>query len=145
MYVKWDPADGSAPTEFEFDPEDMMSRDAVLVEKEYGQPIEMWVNGLRAKEAKARRILLWWHMRQAHPQLPFKDVPDFRMRQMTVEMNVAELRELWKNIARSKMDEERRDQLQVAFETSIRDAMEREGIYEGEVTMDGPVNLPKPV
>jgi hypothetical protein len=148
MHVTWDPEDGNPPIEFEFDADDdLMSKEATLIEAEYGQPIEMWTNGLRGKEAKARRLMLWWHLRQSHPKLAFKDVPDFRMRQMKVEMNVGELQELWKQISKNRMSDERREQLEGAFETSIRDAMEREGIVTGDIVgEDGsPGNLLDPV
>lgn len=142
MHVTWDPEDGSGPTEFEFDPEDLLSKEAVRIEKEYGEPIEQFVNGLRIKEARARRILLWWHMSQAHPSLAFRDVPDFRMRQLKCEMNVAELQVLKDRLARTKMDDEQRERLDAAFEVDMRDAMEREGLLEGDL-VGSDVVLPK--
>jgi hypothetical protein len=145
MHVTWDPADGSETVEFDFDPdEDLFSKEAEDIEKLYGSPIEQWSNGLRMSEAKARRLLLWWHLRQAHRRLAFKDVPDFRLRQLKVEMSVSELQKLWKRLSQMKMDDDKADSLRQAFEIDIRDAMEREGVIVGDVVGEGLLsgNLP---
>jgi hypothetical protein len=141
MFVKYDPEDGSDPQEWNFDPDDVLRSEATAVEKAYGASWEEWLNKLRVKEAKARTVLLWHLFKQAHPKLKFEDVPDFRMRQMTVEMSVKELRELFDQMSRTKMDENVREQFQAMFDRDIADAMQREtGIYEGEVETG---NLPK--
>lgn len=146
MFVRWDPEDGSEPKVYDFDPDDVLSKEATAVEKAYGnQSWEVWLNNLRIKEAKARRVLLWHLMRRDHPNLRFEDTPDFRMRQVKVEMSVKELRELMARTEQMKLSEEAREQMRMAFEIDIRDAMQREtGVYEGEVTEEEP-NLPKPV
>ena len=143
MYVRWDPENGEPVREFDFDPEDTLRSDAKLVEKHYGKSWEVWLNNLRIKEADARTVLLWHLLRQEHRNLRFEDTPDFRMRQMKVEMSSAELRDLMKRTERMKLSDDERDQLRMAFEIDIRDAMEREtGVHEGEVVEAG--NLPKP-
>ena len=134
MHVTWDPEDGGEVIVLEFKPDDDLgSKEAEEIEKLFGQPIEQWVNELRMKSAKARRLLLWWMLRQNHRRLAFKDVPDFKLRQMKVEMDVAELQELWKRLSQTKMDEDRLDALRSAFEIEVRDAMEREGVLLGEI------------
>lgn len=143
MHVKWNPEDGTDPIEFEFDPEDVLSKEATEIEKAYdGDGWETWLNNLKAKEAKARRVLLWWYLRQTHHGLPFKDVPNFRMRQLKVEMSSSEIMELRERMARTKMDEGLRDRLDAAIEVDLRDAMAREGMVEGDI-VEGTVALPK--
>lgn len=134
MHVTWDPADGTEPATFTFDPEDLLSKEAVRIEKEYGQPIDQWTAKLQVKEAHARRVLLWWHLMQTHPHLQFRDVPDFRMRQLKVEMDVEELQRLSKRVQSMKLTDDQREQVAAALELDIREAMEREGgVVSGEV------------
>jgi len=144
MYVRWDPENGETPTEFDFDPEDLLKSEGKAIEKQYGKSVEVWLNQLRVKELTAREVLLWHLLRQTHKTLRFDDVPDFRLRQLKVEMSSAELRELQKRTERMKFTDDERDQLRQAFEVDIRDAMEREtGVVEGDITTEEP-NLPKP-
>lgn len=142
MQVTWNQEDGSPPVKFEFDPEDVYSKEAADIEKVYGDPWEQWLNGLRVKEAKARRVLLWHHLRQAHRGLTFKDTPDFRMRQLKVEMNSKEIIEIRDRMARTKMEDDTRERLNAAIEVDLRDAMAREGTLEGDI-VEEPTNLPK--
>ena len=144
MYVRWDPENGEPPREFEFDPEDLLKSEGKAIEKQYGKSVEQWLNQLRIKELAAREVLLWHLLRQEHKTLAFADVPDFRLRQMQVEMSSQELRDLMKRAERMKLTDEERDQLRGAFEIDIADAMQREtGVYEGEIATEEP-NLPKP-
>lgn len=143
MQVTWNQEDGSDPVVFEFDPEDVLSKEATDIEKVYGDPWEQWLNGLRVKEAKARRVLLWHHLRQTHRALPFKDTPDFRMRQMKVEMSSKEIMEIRDRMAKTKMEEDVRERLDAAIEVDLREAMAREGLIEGDIVEDGD-RLPKP-
>lgn len=135
MHITWDPEDGTDPVGFDFvADDDLMSDEAEEIEKAYGAPIEQWANGLRMKEVKARRLLLWWHLRQTHTRLALKDVPKFRPRQVKAEMSVAELQELWARLSKTKMDDDTMERLRSAFEIDVRDAMEREGtLVEGDV------------
>jgi hypothetical protein len=134
MHVTWDPEDGGDVVVLEFKPDDDLgSKEAEDIEKIFGAPIEQWMNELRMKSAKARRLLLWWMLRQNHRKLAFKDTPDFKLRQMKVEMDVQELQELWKRLSRMKMDEGKLDDLRAAFEVDVRDAMEREGVILGDI------------
>lgn len=143
MYVRWDPANGEPVREFDFDPEDVLRSEAKAIEKQYGKGWEQWLNALRIKEADARATLLWHLLKQEHKALRFEDVPDFRMRQMKVEMSSKELRELKARTEKMKWTEDERDQLRMAFEIDIADAMQREtGVLVGEITDEEP-NLPK--
>lgn len=142
MLVTFDPEDGTEPRTWEFDPDDVGRKDAEDIEHHFGQPWEMFVDALRVRNAKARGALLWYLLRQEHPRMPFKDTPNFKMRQMKVEMSSAELREVWKQISRTKVDEGTMEAFEAAFERDLQDALEREGkAYEGEI-VEAP-NLPK--
>ena len=142
MFVTFDKEDGTPPQEWVFDPEDVLSSEAKAIEKAYGGSWEQWINGLRMMEVKARIILLWHLIRQEHKSMRFEDTPDFRMRQVQVQMSVAELRALYERMAGSIRDEDIRDAFEAAFQRDIRDAMKREngGVIEGEI--EG-VDLPK--
>lgn len=146
MFVIYDPEDGNKPQEWEFDPEDVLRKEAQAIEKVYGQAWEAWLNGLRTREVKARTVLLWHLMRRDHPKLRFEDVPDFRMRQMRVELGVAELRALRDTLLKTKMSDDTREAVEAAMDRDITEAMEREatrtGVYEGEVEQEPPA-LPK--
>lgn len=145
MYVRWDPENGEDAREWAFDPEDLLKSEGKAIEKQYGKSVEVWLNQLRIKELGAREVLLWHLLRQEHKTLAFADVPDFRLRQLKVEMSSLELRELAKRTERMKLTEDERDQLRQAFEIDIADAMRREtGVYEGDIADEEP-NLPKPV
>jgi hypothetical protein len=144
MYVRWEPENGEPAREWDFDPEDLLKSEGKLIEKQYGKSVEVWLNQLRIKELGAREVLLWHLLRQDHKGLRFDDVPDFRLRQLKVEMSSPELRDLMKRTERMKLSDDEREQLRQAFEIDIRDAMEREtGTIEGEITTEEP-NLPKP-
>lgn len=145
MYVRWDPENGEPPQEWTFDPEDVLRSEASAIEKAYGgKSYEQWLNSLRIKEASARNVLLWHLLSQSGPRrIKFEDTPDFRLRQMKVEMSSKELRELMDRTNRMKLSDDERDQLRQAFEIDIADAMQREtGVYEGEISEEEP-NLPK--
>ncbi len=143
MHVTYNPELENEPThEWHFDPEDLLSKEAIAIEKEYGAPIDQWMNGLRTNEAKARRLLLWHLLREKNPRLQFRDTPDFRLRQFKVQMDVAELRKLRDRVSAMKMDEDQRETILNAIDVDIREAMEREtGVMEGEI--EEPANLPK--
>ncbi len=144
MFVTYDPElDGEPVREWHFDPEDMMSKEAIDIEKEYGAAIDQWMNGLRTNEAKARRLLLWHLLRETNPRLQIRDTPNFRLRQFKVQMDVAERRKRLERVGKMKMDADQQEMLTAAIEIDIREAMEREtGVIDGEI--DEPINLPKP-
>ena len=145
MLVIWDPEDGSEKQTWHFDPEDVPRKRATEIEKLYsGGGWDQWVVALQAGEIEARSILLWYMMTQVHPKLQFKDLPDFKVRQLKTEMTVEELRALWKRIKRMKLDADKMNDLETAFQVSLEDAAEREGLtldfefVEGQLAITGP-------
>jgi hypothetical protein len=152
MLVIWKPEDGSEDQTWMFDPEDVPRKRATEIEKLYsGGGYDQWVVALQAGEMEARAILLWYMMTQVHPKLQFKDLPDFRVRQLKTEMTVAELKDLWKRILRMKLDPDKMSDLKTAFEVSLEDAAEREGLdytfsfLDGDrLAIEGPSGEPIP-
>lgn len=138
MFVTWDPEDGSTPRVWEFKEDDVLKSEAIAIEKAMGGPqasYEMWFAQMRSGNMKARGILLWHLMRQEHRGLKYEDTPDFRKRQLKVEMSVVELRELKAQMGSTKMDEATKEMFDAQFDRDIRAAMEREtGVVEGDIT-----------
>lgn len=144
MDVTYDPEDGGEVRTWIFDPDDVLRSEATAIEKAYGGPWEQWINSLRVRDAKARGVLIWHLMKQDHPRLKFEDTPDFRMRQVKVEMSSAELREIYEQMARTKMDENIRDAFEAAFQRDYQDALMREGkAVDGELISNKGVAVPK--
>lgn len=134
MFVTFDPEDGSPVREWTFDPDDVLRSEAQAIEKAFGGPWEQWIAALRVKDAKARGVMLFHLLSQEHPKLRFEDTPDFRMRQMNVQMSSAELREVHDQMARTRMGEDLRDAFEAAYERDLQDALAREGkALEGEI------------
>lgn len=144
MFVTYDPEDGSEPTTWDFDPEDVSRKDGQAIEKAMGgdsASFDRWLDMVRAGNLTARTVLLWHLLKEKHPHLQFKDAPNFKKRQLQVQMSVAELRALKDQISRTKMDENTREVFEAAFDRDIRDAMEREtGVVEGEIEPLGKAN-----
>jgi len=145
MLVIWDPEDGSDKQTWEFDPEDVPRKRATEIEKLYTSGTwDQWIVALQSGEIEARAILLWYMMTQVHPKLQFKDLPDFKVRQLKTEMTVVELRDLWKRMVRMKLPAEQMEQMETAFQVSLEDAAEREGLtldvefVEGQLAITGP-------
>jgi hypothetical protein len=144
MLVIWDAEDGSEKQTWHFDPDDVPKRRAIEIERLYTNGgYDQWVAALQAGEFEARSILLWYMLTQVHPKLQYKDLPDFRVRQLKTEMTVEELRKLWKRILRMKLAPDKMADLEIAFETSLEDAAEREGLdlqfefVEGQLAIEG--------
>lgn len=134
MQVTFDPENGEPKQEWTFDPDDVLRSEATAIEKAYGEPWEAWVSSLQIRNAKARTVLLWHLIKQDHPRLKFDDTPDFRMRQLTVQMSSVELQTLYDQMARMKMNEDIRDAFEAAFQRDYQDALAREGkAIEGEI------------
>jgi hypothetical protein len=148
MLVIWDPEDGGDKQTWEFDPDDVPRKRAEEIETLYrksgGNNYDAWKVGLQSGEISARAILLWYMLTDVHPKLAFKDVPDFRVRQLKVEMTVAELKKLWTQ-AKRVVDPDDIDNLERAFRVSLEDAAEREGkdidisFNEGRLAIEGDV------
>lgn len=151
MFVKWDPEDGSNTEEWVFDAGDVPRKRATLIEKHFKGTWDQFVAGLMSGDIHARAVLLWYMLSHVHPVLRFEDVPDFRVRQLTVEMGVTELKDLWKRALRIKLEPEQREAFNAQFEEDMRDALKREGIDPSGFHIDGKVleiegapDLPKP-
>lgn len=147
MFVTFDARDGSDPVTWDFDPDDVTRKQGETIETAMGQvgnsPVsfETWLQLVQAGNMKARAILLWHLLRLTHPNLPFKDVPDFARKQLKVEMSVAELRALKDKISRVRMDDQTREIFEAQFDRDIADAMQREtGVIEGDIEPVGKAN-----
>jgi hypothetical protein len=144
MDVTFDPEDGSEPRTWVFDTEDLLKSEAKLIEKAYGSSLEEWMNLLRIRNIKAREVLLWHLLCREHPKLKFEDTPDFRMRQLKVEMSSAELKDVYDQMSRTKMPDEMREMFEAAFQRDYQDALAREGkAVEGELISSKQVAVPK--
>lgn len=150
MQVTWKPEDGEPDKVWQFDPYDVGRKDAMAIEKQYGSSWDRWVHGLRLGEIHARAVLLWHMMKQVHPRLQFNDIPDFRVRQLDVQMGVAELKELYERAKKIRLDPEERERFEAQFEVDMRDALEREGkdpdsvtVIEGHLELEEGPELPK--
>jgi hypothetical protein len=139
MDVTFDLEDGSQPKTWTFDPDDVLRSEATAIEKAYGSSWEEWINALRIRNAKARTVLVWHLLRQDHPKLKFDDTPDFRMRQVKVEMSSTELKAIYDQMSRTKMDEDLREAFENAYQRDYQDALLREGkAVDGElITTEG--------
>lgn len=126
MHVAWDPQNGEDKQTWQFDPEDVHRKSAQLIEKHYGGSYDQWRAGLMLGEINARAVLLWHMLTQVHPKLRFEDVPDFRVRQLTVEMGTLELKDLWQRAAKAKMAPDTREAFNDRFEVDMAEAMKRE-------------------
>jgi hypothetical protein len=149
MLVIWDPEDGSDKQTWHFDADDVPRKRAAEIEKLYrdggGSNWDGWKLGLQAGEILPRTILLWYMLTGVHPKLQFRDLPDFRVRQLKVEQTVAELKALWKQVQRMGLDEDKAADMEKAFRISLEDAAEREGLDiditfdEGQLAIEGEV------
>jgi hypothetical protein len=147
MFVTYDLEDGSPLRTWVFDPDDVDRRQGEDIEKAMG-PIggapanfDTWLELVRGANMRARSVLLWHLLRLEHRSLAYKDAPNFKRRQLKVEMSVDELRELRERIAKTKMADEVREAFEAAFDRDIADAMEREtGVISGEIEEVGKAN-----
>lgn len=134
MHVTFDPENGEPVQEWDFDPEDVLRSEATAIEKAFGGPWEQFITQLRVRDAKARTVLIWHCMKQDHPRLKFEDTPDFRMRQVKVEMTSQELMDVYQQMIRTRIPEDIKDAFEAAFQRDYQDALEREGkAMTGEV------------
>ena len=67
MIVEWDPENGEDKQTWQFDPDDVLRKDAALIEKYYGESYEQWTAGLMIGKIEARAVLLWYMLKQVHP------------------------------------------------------------------------------
>jgi hypothetical protein len=137
MHVEWDPESGEDKQTWQFDSGDVTRKQATLIEKHYGGSYDQWLAGLMGGQIQARTVLLWYMLLQVHSNIKFEDIPDFRVRQLTVQMGVTELRDLWKKVQRMRLSADEREAFEAQFEEDMRDAMVREGRDPSGVRIDG--------
>lgn len=149
MQVMWDPENGEPVKQWDFDPDDVLFKDAQKIEKHYGAGWDQWLQGLQLGQMQARGVLLWYMLSLVHPSLQYKDVPQFRVRQLKVEMGVRELKALYERVKRMKLPEEDQERFELAFQADMADALKREGldsefeIVDGQLQLEGADELPK--
>lgn len=151
MYVEWDPETGEDKQTWQFDSGEVGRKAATQIEKHFDGSWDQWLQALMIGQIHARAVLLWYMLTQVHPQLKFDDVPDFRVRQLTVHMGVAELRDLWKRVKRMKLSADKMEMFQSQFEADFREALDREDKYHvdfhiderGDLKLDEQAELPK--
>lgn len=137
MLVTWDPEDGSEQQSWDFDPGDVPFSRVKQIEQHYGKGYDTWKVGLMSGEVFARGVLLWYMLTLVHPKLQFKDLPDFRVRQLTVTQGTRELLDLQKRVAKMRLSDEDRERFDLQFEVEMQEAMEREGIEGTAEVVDG--------
>lgn len=96
MYVTYTPAEGDKQ-EFIFNPNDINNFDAESIESVTGWDWDEFYMHLQKGSTKARRALLWVLLRAQHRGLQFRDV-HFTKKQVEVEYDKAEIREIMENI-----------------------------------------------
>jgi hypothetical protein len=103
--------EGDEPREFEFDPDNVWSWDAELIES-VGRPT--WVSFeadfldlLRAGNFKARRALLWVLLKREKPELRFADLA-VKVHELSLGMDKAERKMLRERLAAGDLTEEQR-------------------------------------
>lgn len=146
MFVTFDPEDGSDKMTWEFDPDDLRASEAKAIEKAFGGGQDQFIQSVQIKDTKARSVLLWHCMRQRAGGLQYKDMIDFRMRQLKVELSVKEIREQIARFSKMKLDDDTREKLELAFDVDLREAMEREtGVVDGDLIDEAgtEIDLPK--
>jgi len=125
MFVRYAP-EGGQEQSWEFDPHQVRAAEAEVIEKRYGKGYEEWVNGVRSGEVKARRVLLWHLLRRQHHTLRFEDTPDFLLSELVCEHSVAELWTIKERMDKANLDPDQREQVLVALDIEISEAMARE-------------------
>lgn len=121
MKVTYKP-DGEEPQEWTWDPGDVRQDEAEAIQRRNGGGWDAFTLGVRENDAKARKILLWHFLRQAHPKLRYEDTPNFRMRELAVEYDIDELITIRDRVLKADLPAEERDAAlaSVEFEISER-------------------------
>lgn len=153
MIITFNPQDPTRGDKqvWDFDPDQVFSDAAELIEKHWGQPWDHFVLMLRMGATKAKRLALWHLMRQANPAMALADVPKFMSGEVLVELTVAELVKYRAQVVKSKAleDDDRDTELRRVDgqieEMRVREGLNADGSIDGEV-VDAPdvVNEPAP-
>lgn len=131
MHVTYRPEDGEEQR-WEFVPGRVRQSAAELVEKRFGKNWDIFCAGVQSGDSKARRVLLWHLLRQEHHTLRLEDVPDFFMDELVVEHSVDELHTLRDRLMKTDMPEDEREQMLVALDLEISEAIARGEQHEGK-------------
>lgn len=136
MHVTYKPEDQpeDAVQRWEFDPGRVRQSDAEIVEKRYGQHWDAFRAGLLTGDSKARRVLLWHLLRRDHHTLRYEDTPDFLMGELIVEQGLDELLQLKERVAKAAIPDEQREQVEVALDIEISEAIARGEVESGKAT-----------
>lgn len=110
-------------TVWDFDPDEVPQSQAEMVEKRYGKNWDSFLVDVRAGSAKARRVLLWHLLRQAHHTLRYEDTPDFKMGAVKVSHSVEELLEVRERVEKSNLPDEDREGILAALDVEISEGM----------------------
>lgn len=92
MKIIYTPADGDEQR-WDWDPKAVRAKDAELIETKADATWDEFQMQLLSGRMRARRVLLWFLLRKAHPTLKLDDV-DFAAGELKAEHTVAELQEL---------------------------------------------------
>ena len=122
MKVTYAPA-GADPQEWVWDPDDFFQSQAELIQKRYGGTWDDFTSGVRAGDARARRVLLWHFLRQTHPTMRLEDTPDFRMRELKVEYDIDELIAIRDRVIKADLPADERDTALASVEYEIAEQM----------------------
>ncbi len=125
MHITYAPTDGDTQ-EWDFNADRVLSSQAEMIERKYGETWEQFCAGVQAGNMRARRVLLWHLLRLQHPALRYEDVPDFYASEVKVQYSVAELNDIRDRIAKAHMPETQRDMAMSALDVEMTSAMERE-------------------
>jgi hypothetical protein len=126
MIATYKPSDSETQS-WTFDPGKVKGSAAEVIEKRFGGTYQEFQVAIQQGQTRARRVLLWYLIWQAHPTLRFEDMPDFCFDEFTLDYTTAELLELRERIGKARMEDEgKRQQMLEAFEIAIDEAMERE-------------------
>ena len=131
MRVTYTPEDGEEQV-WDFDPRRVRQSEAEMIEKRAGCRWDEWVTLCKAEQAGALRVLLWHLMRRQHPALRFDDVPDFYMGEISVDLDLGELRETRAEVEK-RANQFSEDELARALAEIDREVCER--MARGEVEL----------
>jgi hypothetical protein len=123
VFVTYAPADGDRQR-WEWDPDLVRASEAELCEKRYSGTWDQFKAAVMGGETKARRVLLWHLLRRDHHTLRIEDVPDFAVGELRVEWSVNEIRVMRDRISKAKLDESEREQMLMALDVQMVDAIE---------------------
>lgn len=125
MFVTYAP-EGGDEQRWDFDPGKVRASKAEMIEKRFGDSWDKWLAAVQQGGMKARRVLLWHLLTVDHPTLRAEDVPDFYAGEVTVEHNVAELRDIRERVLKANIAEDEKEQVIVALDVQISDAIAAE-------------------